>query len=77
MGASDEDIPKTTFRTRYEHYEFCMMPFGLANAPVAFIELMNQNFKPYLNKFIVGFVDEILIYSKSKEEHDQQLHVAL
>nr|GFA66114.1 retrotransposon protein, putative, Ty3-gypsy subclass [Tanacetum cinerariifolium] len=73
----EEDIPITTFRTRYGHYEFQVMPFGLTNAPVVFMDLINHVCKPYLDKFMTVFIDDILIYSKNKEEHGEHLKTIL
>jgi hypothetical protein len=73
----DEDINKTTFRTRYGHYEFTVVPFGLSNAPTVFMCMMNGVFKDYLDKFVIVFLDEILVYSKSEEEHEQHMRMVL
>ena len=73
----DVDVPKTTFRTRYGHYEFLVMPFRLTNAPTEFMDLMNRVFQPYLDQFVVVFIDDILVYSKDAQEHEQRLRIVL
>ncbi|GJQ94701.1 putative reverse transcriptase domain-containing protein [Tanacetum coccineum] len=77
LRVREEDIPKTAFRTRYGHFKFTVMPFGLTNAPAIFMDLMNRVCKPYLDKFIIVFIDDILIYLMSKEEHEVHLKTIL
>ena len=77
LRIKDVDVHKTTFRTRYGHYEFLVMPFGLTNAPVAFMDLMNHVFQPYVDHFVVVFKDDILVYSNDREDHDTHLRVVL
>ena len=77
LTVRDTDIPKTAFRTRYGHFEFTVMPFGLTNAPAAFMDLMHRVFQPYLDQFVVVFVDDILIYSQSEWEHEYHLRIVL
>ena len=77
VRVKEEDIPKTAFRTRYGHYEFLVMSFGLTNAPAIFMDTMNKVFHDYLDQFTVVFIDDISIYSKMPEEHEEHLWKAL
>ncbi|GJT52063.1 putative reverse transcriptase domain-containing protein [Tanacetum coccineum] len=77
LRVREEDISKMAFRTRYGHYEFQVMPFGLTNAPAVFMDLMNHVCKPFLDKFMIVFIDDILIYSKNKKEHEEHLKAIL
>ena len=77
LRIKDVDVHKTAFRTRYEHYEFLVMPFGLTNAPIAFMDLMNRVFQPYVDQFVVVLIDDILVYSKDRENHNTHLRVVL
>lgn len=77
LRIAETDIPKTAFRTRYGHYEFRVMPFGLTNAPAAFMDLMNRTFRDCLDKFVVVFIDDILVYSRDEEEHREHLGLVL
>ncbi|GJR57737.1 putative reverse transcriptase domain-containing protein [Tanacetum coccineum] len=77
LRVHEDAIPKTAFRTRYGHFESTVMPFGLTNAPAVFMDLMNQVCKPYLGKFVIVFIDDVLAYSKSKEEHEVHLKLVL
>ena len=73
----EEDSEKTTFSTRYGHFEYVVMSFGLTNAPAVFMEVMNRMLHEYLDDFVVVFIDDILIYSKSEEEHERHLSLVL
>ena len=73
----DEDIPKMDYQTKYGHYEFLVMSFGLTNAPTTFMDLMNRVFKYYLDSFVIFFIDDILVYSKSENDHMRHLRIVL
>nr|GEW86780.1 putative reverse transcriptase domain-containing protein [Tanacetum cinerariifolium] len=77
LRVKEQDIPKTAFRTRFDHYEFLVMPFGLTNAPAVFMDLMNRIFHEYLDKFVIVFIDDILVYYKTKEEHEEHIRIIL
>ncbi|WMV24866.1 hypothetical protein MTR67_018251, partial [Solanum verrucosum] len=77
LRVREKDIPKSAFRTRYGHYDFLVIPFGLTNAPKVFTDLMNRVFKPYLDRFVVVFIDDILFFFKSSEDHDKHLQIIL
>ena len=77
MKIKETDVPKMTFRTRYGHYEFLVMPFGLTNGPATFMDLINRVFHPYLDQFVIVFIDDILVYSKNAEEHAVHLRIVL
>jgi hypothetical protein len=77
MKIRPSDIPKTAFSTRYGLYEFTFMSFGLTNAPAYFMNLMNKVFMEYLDKFVVVFIDDILIYSKNYSDHEEHLRLVL
>ena len=77
INCKECDVPKTAFQTRYGHYEFVVMPFGLTNAPAVFMGLMNRVCRPFLDKFLIVFIDDILVYSRSEEDHRQHLRLVL
>lgn len=77
LKVKETDVYKTAFKTRYGHYKFLVMPFDLTNAPTTFMDQMNRVFQPYLDQFVVIFIYDILIYSKTEIEHDENLRIVL
>jgi hypothetical protein len=77
LRTKEDDVPKTAFKMRFGHYEFTVLPFALTNAPGVFMSLMNGVFREYLDKFVQVFIDDILIYSQTIEEHDEHLRLVL
>ena len=77
LWIKEDDVPKRTFKTRFGHYEFTILPFGLTNTPGVFMSLMNRVFHEYLDKFVQVFIDNILIYSRTTEDHEEHLHLVL
>ena len=77
LRVRENDVSKTAFMTRYSHYNFLVMPFGLTNAPVAFMDLMNRVFSSYLDKFVIVFIDDILVYLGGSKEHVEHLRTVL
>ncbi|KAL4033112.1 hypothetical protein IC575_006198 [Cucumis melo] len=77
LRIKDGDVPKTAFRSRYGHYEFIVMSFGFTNAPAVFMDLMNRVFREFLDTFVIVFIDDILIYSKTEAEHEEHLRIVL
>ena len=73
----DVDVPRTAFKTRYGHYNFLVMPFGLTNAPTTFMDLMNRVFQSFVDQFVVVFIDDILVYYKDAQEHEQHLKIVM
>ena len=77
LSIKESDVPKTAFRTRYGHYEFLVMPFELTNAPTVFMDLMNIVFHPYLDQFVIIFIEDILVYSRNAKEHAYHFRIVL
>ena len=77
LRVQEGDVLKTAFKTHYRHYEFLVMLFGSTNAPATFMDLMNRLFQPYLDRFVIVFIDDILVYSSSPEEHSEHLRIVL